>query len=480
MAQWTLRTAGVERAIEVPSLRWDDRLNARSSLAFDLVTAASGGYRPVDGESCSLTDADAVTSIFGGRLEEPSEQLLFDGDCLTHNRHSCKAVSHDALADQAMVAASYTAQTMQAIAQDIVATTSLAAAGVTAVDFVDVGPTLTIAFNYKPASACFTRLCEESGCAWWIDADLKLHLQARASVVAPFAMTDAAPHCTWLRVSRRKTDYRNVQYVRAGLELTASRTESFIGDGTRKVFTLAYPVGVVPTAVTVNAVAKTIGIKGVETGKDWYWNKDSNEISQDDGGTALTDVQTLAVTYQGQYPIVVAARNESEITARAAIEGGAGEYVNVDDDPAIASGSVALAKAQALLARYGTIEDVVEWETRDGGLRAGQLMQMSFAKHAIAGEYLIESVSARARDDIDCTLIYTVRALSGDGVGGWVSFFQSLLDARRSFVVRDNEVLLLLRTAVDGVVCSDSLAAASAAPENRIGSGMIGFSEIAA
>lgn len=480
MAQWTLRTAGVERAIEVPSLQWEDLLNARSSLAFSLVTAVSGGYRPADGESCTLTDADGTTVLFGGRLNEPTEQLLFDGACLTHNLYQCQASSYDAYADLALVAASYAAMTLRAIVQDIVATTSLAGNGVTAVDYVDVGPTLTIAFNYKPASTCFAQLCEESGCAWWIDTDKKLHMQARASVSAPFAMSDADPHCTWLRVSRRKTNYRNVQYVRAGLDLTASRVESFIGDGTRKVFTLAYPVGVVPTSVTVNAAAKTVGIKGVETGKDWYWNKDSHEIAQDDSGAALTAAQTLAVTYQGLFPIVVSARNDTAIAARIAIEGGTGEYVNVDDDPTITSSSVAVTKAQALLSRYGAIEDILEWETDDAGLRAGQLVSMSFTKHAISGEYLIESVSARARDDINCTLVYTVRALSGDGVGGWVSFFQSLLDARRSFIVRGNEVLLLVRTVTNGIACGDSLSASSATPESRIGSGAIGFTEIAA
>ena len=480
MAQWTLKTADVARAVIPSSLRWVDKLNGRSSLNFSFISEALAGYRPVDGESCTLTDADGVTVILAGSLEEPSEQLLFEGDCLTHNVHQCRAVSYDALADKAIVAASYVAQTLQAIAQDIVATTSLAAAGVTATDYVDVGPTLTITFNYKAGSTCFTELCEQAGFAWWIDAAKKLHMQARISVTAPFAMSDAFPRCSRLRVARRKTNYRNVQYVRAGIELTSSRTESFIGDGTRRTFTLAYPVGVVPTGITVNAVSKTIGIGGLETGRDWYWNKGNTEISQDDAGTPLTNTQTLAVTYQGQFPIIVSARNESEIAARVAIEGGTGEYVNIDDDQNINSGEVALTKATALLARYGTIEDVVEWETEDAGLRAGQLMQMSFAKHALSSEYLIETVSARAKDDVNCTLVYTVRALSGDGVGGWVSFFQKLLDARRSFIIRDNEVLLILRMFTDGLVLGDALSVSGPIPESRIGSAMIGFAEIAA
>jgi hypothetical protein len=478
MAQWTLSIGGSERAVEAASLQLDDQLNARSTLNVDLVTA-TGGYRPVDGEAVELVDADGVTVLFAGILQEPSEQLLFNGDCLTHNRHSLRAASYDTLADRAMVAAAYVAETLQAIAQDIVATTSLAADGVTATDYVDVGPTLTKTFNYLPASQCFDALCEESGFSWWIDADKKLHLQAKAAVVAPYGMSDADPRCTWLRVSRRKTNYRNVQYVRAGVELTSSRVESFAGDGERKTFTLAYPVGVVP-AVTVNAVSKTVGIQGVETGKDWYWNKGTNEITQDDSGTALATTDTLAVTYQGQYPVIVAARNESEIAARAAIEGGTGEYVRVDDDPTINSAAVALDKANALLARYGSIEDVVEWETWEPGLRAGQLISLSFSKHAISGEYLIESVQARSRDDVNCSLIYTVRALSGDGVGGWLAFYQTLLNAKRSFIVRDNEVLLVLRTFADVLVLGDSVVASTAAPESRVGTALVGFSEVGA
>ena len=480
MAQWTLRTAGVVRHVIPSSLLWEDQLNGRSTLRFNLISEALAGYRPVDGESVTLTDADGVTATFAGTLEEPGEQLLFDGACLTQNLHRCRAASHDALADKAIVAASYVAQALRAIVQDIVATTSLAAAGVTATDYVDVGPTLTLAFNYKAGSTCFTELCEQAGFAWWIDTDKKVHMQARVSVTAPFAMSDAAPHCSRLLVLRRKTNYRNVQYVRAGIDLTAFRTESFVGDGTRKVFTVAYPVGAVPTTIAVNGVAQTFGIRGVETGKAWYWNKGNTEIQQDDAGTALTDAQTLAVTYQGQVPIIVSARNESAIAARVAIEGGAGEYNNVDDDPTINSSTVALDKAQALLARYGTIEDVVEWETEDAGLRAGQLIPLSFVKHDLDSEFLIERVSARARDDINCTLVYSVRALSGDGVGGWVAFFQKLLDARRSFIVRDNEVLLVLRTLTDGLVLGDSLSANGAAPESRIGSAVIGFAEVAA
>ena len=478
MAQWTLEISGVARAVEAASLQLADQLNSRSTLSFDLVTG-TGWYRPVDGEPVELIDADGTTVLFAGILQEPAEQLLFAGANLTHNLHSLRAVSNDALTDRAMVAAAYEDETLQAIAQDIVATSSLAAAGVTATDYVDVGPTLTITFNYLPASQCFDALCEASGFSWWIDADKKLHLQAKASVVAPFAMSDADPRCTWLKVSRRKTNYRNVQYVRAGVELTSSRVESFVGDSERKTFTLAYPVGVVPSAA-VNGTPKTIGIQGVETSKDWYWNKGSNEITQDDGASALADTDTLAITYQGQYPIIVSARNESEIAARAAVEGGTGEYVSVDSDPNINSAAVALDKANALLARYGSIEDVVEWETWESGLRPGQLMSLSFAKHNLSGEFLIESVQARSRDDVNCSLIYTVRALSGDGVGGWTKFYQKLLDAQRSFVVRDNEVLLVLRTFADVLVLGDSITAATAAPESRVGTALVGFAEVGA
>ena len=51
------------------------------------------------------------------------------------------------------------------------------------------------------------------------------------------------------------------------------------------------------SSVTVNGVSKTIGVAGVDTGKDWYYTPGAQAIIQDAGGTTLTSSDTLVISY---------------------------------------------------------------------------------------------------------------------------------------------------------------------------------------
>lgn len=468
--------SGSEVAHDEGTLTWEDQLNGRSAISFTL-TLPIGAARPQGDAPVQLLDPDDVV-IFAGLLEDPAEELLF-GTATASDRvvYSCAATSNDAIADRRLVAAAYDAQPFATIIGDLV-TSVLASDGVT-VGTIESGPTITITFNYKYANECLNELCDLAGKTWWIDQDNALQVRSRASLTAPFTLTDAAPNCESIKISRPSTTYRNLQYIRAATDLTTSRTESFKGDGATKTFLLGYPVGAVPTAITVDSVAKTLGIRSVDTGLDWYWNKDSNEITQDDGATALTSSNTLAVTYRGAFPILVSARREDAISTRRAITGGSGLVEMIEDDTNIDTGVAALDKASAYLARYGQIDVVLTILTEKPGLRAGHLLPVTLSAHDLNGEFLVESVRASERTYRGDKLLYEVRALSGVGVGGWLRFYQTLLAARRSFVVRDNEVLLILRTALDALTLGDStLTVTSGGAETRVGYGLVGFAEV--
>jgi hypothetical protein len=73
--------------------------------------------------------------------------------------------------------------------------------------------------------------------------------------------------------------YRNRQMV-SYEELTAVRTETFAGDGFTQTFGVEFPIALAPT-VSVNGVAQTVGIGGLEDGKQWYWNRGANEVAQE-------------------------------------------------------------------------------------------------------------------------------------------------------------------------------------------------------
>ena len=410
--------------------------------------------------------------IFAGSISRISESqhvgtsgLWYEIECADYNE----------LCDRHFVARAYDNQTLGQIVTDIV-TQDLAGEGISTAG-VETGPTITRAvFNYSTVTAAFNDLSDLTGLSWYIDYNKTLYFRSRNSNLAPFGLTATSKNWRNLRVERTREQYRNRQYLRAGQDLTSTRTENFAGDGKRRTFTLSYPVGKVPT-ITVNGVAKTVGIRTVDSGKDFYWNKGSPDIVQDDAGTLLTSTDTLAVTYQGLFPIIVASENAAEISARAALMGGTGVYESVDEAAEIDSNSLAIDYANGLLRRFGVIPTVVTFETDTAGLAAGQLININIPVHGLSGDFLIESVET---NDINARLLrYQVKALSGERLGGWDEFFRKLSDTGGSLVLRENEVLLMLRTFGESMVLSDAMTTTAVAPETRVGYALVGFSEVA-
>lgn len=488
----TLGGVDVTAYLRIDSLDWSDNLNQRSSLSFDLldpvganllVTEAGdylltedGDYIATSAISYSIGSAvllqDSGTDVFGGTVERFTAERLDEGSAALVVAIQC--VSYDQLADKRLVADSYevNGQTLGDVATDIV-TTSLAGDGVTTGD-IATGPVIgPVKWNYQRVSQALNDLSDLTGYAWWIDADKSLHFVARGAVAAPFTITTASGNFRRLRVETTRTEYRNRQYVKAGFGLTPSRTETIEGDGTRKTFVLAYPAGTEPTIPT-----KTFGIRGLETGMDWYWQKGDPVISQDDGATALGAGATLSVTYQGLYPILVNSQIDAEITARAAAEGGSGLYEELVADSNIDTEDAGLDKADALLRRYGHIPRTVTFETDTGGLRAGQLMAaVSVPELGLDGDWLIASVAAR---DVSGKIMrYTVTAWDGEALGGWVNFFAAMGNSAKSFEFRDNEVIVLLRRAEETVTATDAASYSSAAPESRADYALADYSEAA-
>jgi hypothetical protein len=237
-------------------------------------------------------------------------------------------------------------------------------------------------------------------------------------------------------------------------------------------------VGAAPTVINVDSTPQTIGIRGVQTGRDFYYNAGNPVISQDDSGTALTGAQVLSVTYQGQFPILIQSQDDGEIASQAALGGGSGIWETVDDRANLNEIDAAQQAAAGLLRRFGKIPRRVTFETDISGLRAGQLLTMGFAPHQVSGSWLIDQVSANDRNGRE--LVWTVEALDGESIGGWESFFAELSRGGRVIEFRENEVVVLLRAPSQTVTLSDTATASAAAPESRVGFALVGFSEVGA
>ena len=401
------------------SLRISDELNSRNICDFVLIDS-TGAYRPALGAIVTIT-LSGVT-IFAGTIDSKTERS-WGGSNAQEIQVSC--VDYNQIADRHLVAREYNNQPVGTILTDII-TQDLAGEGI-AVPGALSGSGLTITkiiFNYRTAAETFDELAQIMGYYWNIDYAKNFIFKDRTAAIAPFTITDADPnfHVNTLQVEETREQYRNRQWIRAGVDLTASRTDSFIGNGTLKSFNLTFPSGTTPT-ITVNAVGKTVGIRGVNTGKDWYYQIGDRTITQDDGAAALTSGQTLAVTYQGQFPIIDQAQDDIQITGRIAVEGGTGIYEMIEDDPNLNDDDFAHDKALGLLRRYGVIPQIITYETDEALITAGELLSsgdlqyINLTRYGINSNYLIEQVQI---EDIGAgNLRARVKALFGEALGGW-------------------------------------------------------------
>lgn len=423
----------------------------------------------------SLAGLDALR-VFGGSIETTLEQLaVTNGSTLLID---CDCVSFDALADRRLVARAYDSptQTLFDVVDDII-TQDFAGDGIDTSN-VETGPVLSkLIFSYTHANEAFDLLAELTGFSWWIDAYKNLYFADRSTIEAPYTLSTSSANFRSIAVESTRVDYRNRQYVRAGLGLTASRTESLVGDGTRKSFTLAYPVGATPTSITVGGVSKTIGIREVDSGKDWYYQSGSPVINQDPSAAAVGAGVAISVTYQGQYPIIVAAQDDAALTDRATVEGGSGVYDEVIDEPTIADVDSATDRANGLLRRYARIPRKANIVTTTAGLRAGQLVTVDITQHGLTGSWLVESVSIR--DFNGQRVEYQATLLDGEAVGGWQGFFGALSRQARKIEFKENEVVLLLRQQSEQVAITDTTSYTTAAPATPLADFAIcGYSEL--
>lgn len=470
---------GVDRTgvVDLRTLEVEDAIGERTVCRFqvnDLTNALASVLVP--GESVEVV-LDGL-KVFGGMIDRVQRLRVPQGS--NAQMYLLECTDWHQVADRRLVAEVYESQIAGAIVRDI-ADKYLASEGISyGTGTVADGPAVTKAvFNYTPVSQALEELAELTGYLWWIDASKVLHFAERATYAAPWLLDSYADVLQGsLLVEKHRQSYRNRQYIRAGTDITDVRTErpAPAPDGQTKVFTLTFPVAKVPT-VKVNGVAKTVGIRGVDSGKDWYWSKGENTVSQDDAATPLASTDVLEVTYQGLFPLIIMAEEAEAQADRKAVEGGTGLYEAVDEKAGLDDRNAALEVAQGLLRRYARIGTTLQFATIRSGLRPGQLLQVNLPDVGAVGEFLIQSVRlSQAAGDV---WRYEVRALSGEEIGGWSQFFQRLARQGRTFMIRENEVLVKLKTARDPVKLGDSLVIAKAAPESRVGYAAIGFAEVA-
>ncbi len=370
---------------------------------------------------------------FSGVIDRPVSKYL----SLASNAkiHQISCTDWHFIGDKRIVAKIYTNMLAGNIVKDFI-TNYLAAEGVTAGTIQNGEMVSEAVFNYVTITRALDSLAELTGFEYYFDEKKALHFFHRATNYNYTAITETSDVKN-LQVEPVAEEYRNRQFIRAGMDTTDPQTETAKGDGSTKIFPVAYPISKVPT-IAVNGITQTVGIRGVETGKQWYWSKGDNTISQDDSGTPLTTAQTITITYQGLFDIVVVSHDQAEISRMQGIEGGTGIHEHVIDDPYLTNRGAAFDSAAAKLARYAKVGNKVTFDTKIKGLRAGQLIPVQLASFGIDDYFLIESVRASELGTSDGKILYSVTLVDGSATGGWSKFFKQLANRGQAFVLREN------------------------------------------
>lgn len=482
MADLQVMIGGAPAAYRAGTLSISAALGTRTAATLSTVD-----HPPFDdvvevGQVVEIRD-ETTAIIFAGTVDSVDEEID-PGERVRFKRLAC--VDYNQIADRHLVAYVYQPDEDNPVVyagdviRDIVSRFFVFGGVTEGIDTsaVENGPAIEkFVFNYVPASQAFDEIAELAGYIWYIDYEKRLHFTPKDRNTAPFGLTETSRNWRNLKVSESRELYRNRQIVRAGTALTDPRTDTVVAtEADQEYFEVSYPIGTA-SAVTVNGVAKTLGVDGLHEGRDFYWSYGSNVLTAEVAPGAGARV---ALTYRGLFPILVDERIDAEILARRALEGGTGVYEAIADDPAINVQTVAVQKALAYLRKHGVIPQTIRFETDAPGLRPGQLLPVDIPAAGLGDNYLVESVSMR--DMQGAVNRYTVTAVSGDALGGWLEWFSALARQAQKFVLYDEDQVGMLKTAAETVIISDAAAeydwgTAARKPESRVGLAHVDFSE---
>jgi len=430
--------------VQAGSVTFTNTVGRRGTANFTLHSTLATHFQQY--QQMSIIDRYS-TLVFSGYIMSPKEQKPGYQPSLMHTL-SC--VDQHFLADKRRYTGSFTNKTCGFIVQTV-ATAILAQEGVTIAQIYDgLTPSTTLypATTLYPGgnvglipSAVFTNgkvsdildalttAASASGVLyyWMIDQYKQLWFVPYTAVTGPSVdgttIEQRSNACT---VTRQNPSYRNTQYIVGGVGQTLTQTEIRKGDGNTQAWAMGYDLLTVPT-VTVNGTAKVMGIKGVDTGKDFYWGSGDPVITQDSAAVKLISTDTLQVVYVGQFPSIVVSANNAQIAYQASIDGSSGIVEDVLSDPTITSVANGLAEASQLLTRYAVQGTILQFTTMTAGYAPGQLCPVNLPMHALNNvQMLVENVVASDQSDL-VNIWYTVTMVQGPSDTTWVSFFSKLL-----------------------------------------------------
>jgi hypothetical protein len=433
------------------TLTVDGTIGKRSTASFDVRTDTSTHFYQY--QQVSIYDKN-TTLVFSGYISNPKETKPGYQPFLYH---TITCIDQHFLADKRIVTASYTNKTCGFIAQEMVrlilsqegVSIGQIYDGLTPSPYLYPSPTLypggnvgvipQADFAYARVSDVMDELVKQASASgvpyyWQIDQYKRIYFVPYTSIVNSTLIDGSQIDQIHNppSVQRQNPTYRNSQIILGGVAQTITQVESRTGDEKTVAWAVGYDIYTIDAStgviVTTSGVdhPKNVGIRGVDTGKDFYYSQGDNIITQDSGGTKLTSSDTLTVTYIGQYPSTMLTANQAQIDFQKDIDGTSGIFEDVHEDQTLTSAANGFSEASALLTRYGQQGVELQFTTLQAGFAQGQLVTVYLPDFALYNDQmLITDVSAADSDGYN--IWYTVTCMEGAYDVAWQDFYSNLL-----------------------------------------------------
>lgn len=429
------------------SYRLKETLNGRNTCSFKLVV--QDGFLPVRGQEVHL--ALGSLTLFRGKVWQRKVRYLSlntDTGWLTVD---VECVDWNALADQRLIGEVYENESLDDIVRDIVSKT-LFQEGVSD-DGVRSGPIIAKAvFPNIPVAQAFDQLSEQTGYYWDIDYNKVLQFGPRNLALAPFDLTVGLNSILLdFEDSETLSQYRNLQLIEGGKGITAVRTERLPGDGETRTWNVEYPIYAKPS-IDIDGVPvdpNMVGIRGLDEGKRFYWNKGESAIGQDKDDTVIPSTDTIGITYQGLYDLLTEVIDPVGIADRQSVEGGTGLYEKLFSSNSLDGEDVTQQKGLGLIKKFslGSDASVV---TDTSGLSPWQQVKLTCSDMGITDRwYLVTEVESFPL--VRTTRRTKAKITTGEYRGGFEEFWKRTL-RHNPITIRDQVLQTVVRLVEENTV----------------------------
>lgn len=277
------------------------QLNERATSQF----MCKPGYVPARFAEMVWYDIDGTTPIFGGvvlkRTADPFKKAGGSEPYFTQ----VQCGDYFTYFDWAYISLAYTVPvTLENVLNDLVA--ALPASYTITVDAAQVtGPTLDpFIWDRKRASDCVRELSDRTGYVALVSPLKALKMFVPGTDAAPFALTDAGPHCLtfgWADSDRIPANHVTCICGPSGV-FPATQTWIQAGGATSWVVDITASVGAAPPGyVTVNGIFKTVG-----PGASYTWDDTTGTLTLGTDPTP-TNGWSIVLVYNAQFPFAVTA-----------------------------------------------------------------------------------------------------------------------------------------------------------------------------